>query len=297
MSRSQPPWYPPPGPDLREADEDQVVRWIGGWLMDAAPEGWRRIDMTARVASTVEELSPAVVMSEGDPARMEPPPDVSPLLFELRQKKYMRGRGTWLSMRLVIEPDGAYRVLYNFDSDPRWDPPVETAVFDHDFETFPREEEWIPAWYREGLQGETGGTRTPDEPNALLKGVADELQFALPAGWDHVRLRFRSVGDYEESCAVVHSITGTVSPWTPPEQVLELLRRHRAASASEDRGTWVSLKYEMKFPASVEARFTATEDPGFRQRPPVGAFAEELRRHPRSEPRTPDWLRQGAEGA
>jgi hypothetical protein len=53
MPRTQPPWYPPPGPDLREADEDQVVRWIGGWLMDAAPEGWRRIDMTARLASSV----------------------------------------------------------------------------------------------------------------------------------------------------------------------------------------------------------------------------------------------------
>lgn len=297
MSRSQPPWYPPPGPDLREADEDQVVRWIGGWLMDAAPEGWLRIDMTARVASTVEEISLAVVMPDGDPARMEPPPDVSPLLFELRQKKYLRGRGTWLSLRLVIEPDGAYRVLYNFDSDPQWDPPVDTGVFDHDFESFPRDDEWIPAWYREGLKGETGGTRTPDEPNALLKDVADTLQFALPAGWDYVQLQFRAVGDHEESGAVVHSITGTVYPWTPPEQVLELLRRHRAASASEGRGTWVSLKYEMKFPESVKAQFNVNEDPGFRQRPPAEAFAEELRRYPRSERRTPDWLRQGAEGA
>jgi hypothetical protein len=152
MSRYQPPWYPPPGPELREADEDQVVRWIGGWLMDAAPEGWRRIDMTVWAASTLEEISLAVVMPEGSPTLIEPPPDVSPLLFELRQKKYMRGRGTWLSLRLVIEPDGAYRVLYNFDSDPHWDPPVETAVFDHEFDTFPREEEWIPAWYREGLK-------------------------------------------------------------------------------------------------------------------------------------------------
>jgi hypothetical protein len=265
--------------------------------MDAAPEGWLRIDMTARVASTVEEISLAVVMPDGDPARMEPPPDVSPLLSELRQKKYMPGRGTWLSMRLVIDPTGDYRVIYNFDSDPRWDPPVETAVFDHDFETYPRDEEWLPAWYREGLKGETGGTRIPDEPNALLKGVADELKFALPAGWDYVQLQYRAVGGYEESGAVVHSLTGTVYPWTPPEQVLDLLRRHRSASASEDRGTWVSLKYEMSFPESVKAQFNTTEDPGFQHPPPAAEYAEELRRYPRSERHTPDWLRQGADGS
>jgi hypothetical protein len=296
MSRSQPPWYPPPGPDLRNADEDQVVRWIGGWLMDAAPEGWRRIDMTARVASTLEEISLAVVMPEGGPARMEPPPDVSPLLFELRQKKYVRGRGAWLSLRLIIDPDGAYCVHYNFDLDPQWDPPVEIEVFDHDFESFPREEEWIPAWYGERLKGGTGGKQTPDEPNALLQRFADELKFALPPGWDYIQLQFRAVGDHEESGAVVHSITGTVYPWTPPEQVLEPLRRHRAASTSDDRGTWVSLKYEVRFPDQIKAQFNSNEDPGFRRPPPAGAYAEELRRYPRSERRTPDWLRRGAEG-
>ncbi|WP_370968604.1 hypothetical protein [Amycolatopsis sp. cg9] len=274
-----------------------MVRWIGGWLMDAAPEGWRRIDMTVRLTAAVEEIALAVVMPDGAAARMEPPPDVSPLLFELRNKKYVRDRGTWLSLRLVIEPDGEYRVSYNFDLDPLWDPPLEADVWQQDFEAYFRDEEWTPAWYREGIKGEAGGERPPDDPNALLKNVADYLKFTLPAGWDYVQLQYRAVGDHEESGAVVHSITGTVYPWTPPEQVLDLLRRHRAASLSDGRGTWVSLKYEMRFPDSVKAQFNATEDPGFRERPPAAAFAEELRRYPRSERRTPDWLRQGAEGA
>lgn len=296
MARSQYPWYPPPGPDLRAADEDQVVRWIGGWLMDAAAEGWLRIDMTVRLTSIIEEISLAVVMPDGIRAEVEPPADVSPLLFELRHKKYMRGRGTWLSMRLVIEPTGDYRVSYNFDLDPGWDPPVDDDVLDHDFETFPRDEEWIPAWYREGIKGETGGKRTPDEPNLLLKGVADHLRFAAPPGWDYVQLQYRAVGDYEESAAIVHSITGTTYPWTPPEQVLDLIRRHRAASLSDDRGTWVSLKYEISYPDSVKAQFNSNQDPGFQQQPPAEAYAEELRRYPRSEKHTPVWLRQSAEG-
>jgi hypothetical protein len=265
--------------------------------MKTAPEAWLRIDMTVRLTSSVEEISLAVVMPDGNAARIEPPEGISPLLFELRQKKYMRERGTWLSMRLAVEPDGDYRVSYNFDLDPLWDPPVETEVYDHDFETFPRDEEWMPSWYREGIKGETGGKRTPDEPNALLKSFADHLKFSLPAGWDYLQLQYRAVGGYEESGAIVHSITGTVYPWTPPEQVIELLRRHRAASLSDGRGTWVSLKYEVKFPESVKAQFNTTEDPGFRQPPPAAEYAEELRRYPRSERRTPDWLRQGADGS
>jgi hypothetical protein len=274
-----------------------VVRWIGAGLMKTAPAGWRRIDMTVRLTTAVEEISLAVVMPDGAAARMEPPEGVSPLLFELRNKKYMRDRGTWLSLRLVIEPDGDYRVTYNFDLDPLWDPPLEADVWNEDFEAYSRDEEWMPAWYREGIKGEPGGKRTPDEPNALLKSVADYLKLTLPAGWDYVQLQYRAVGDHEESGAVVHSITGTVYPWTPPDQVIDLLRRHRAASLSDGRGTWVSLRYEMSFPESVKAEFNATEAPGFQEQPPAEAFAEELRRYPRSERRTPDWLRQGAEGA
>jgi len=99
-----------------------------------------------------------------------------------------------------------------------------------------------------------------------------------------------------KSAAVVHPITGAAYPWTPPKLVFELLRQHRAASLSDDRGTWVSLTYEMSFPRSVKAQFTSNEDPGFRQQPPAEAYAEELRRYPRSAKRTPDWLRRGAEG-
>jgi hypothetical protein len=296
MPRTQPPWYPPPGPDLREAEPAQVVRWIGGWLMDAAPEGWLRIDMTVRLTTSVEEISLAVVMPDGSAARMEPPPDVSPLLHELRKKKYIRGRGTWLSMRMALEPSGDYVVTYNYDLDPMWDPPVEIEVYDQDFEVFDRDAEWLPAWYL-AAKGESGGKDVENEPNALLRGIADYLAFALPAGWDYLQLQYRAVGGYEESGAVVHSITGTVYPWTPPEQVLELLRRHRAASLSDNRGTWVSLKYEVKFPESVKAQFNTTEDPGFQQPPPAAEYAEELRRYPRSERRIPDWLRQGADGS
>lgn len=102
MPRTAAIWYPEPSHALRDADEDQVVRWIGEWLMDVGPEGWRRLDLTVRLTSMVEEIVLVAAMPEGGAREVAPPPDVSPLLLELRQKKYTRGRGTWLSLRMTV---------------------------------------------------------------------------------------------------------------------------------------------------------------------------------------------------
>jgi hypothetical protein len=247
MPRTEALWYSEPSPALREADEDQVVRWIGGWLMDAAPEGWRQVDLTVRLTSMVEEISPVVVMADGGTRPLEAPADVSSLLFELRQKKYMRGRGTWLSLRMLLESTGDYGITYNFDQDPLWDPPVGADVYTHDLETFPRDDEWVPAWYRQRMNAEATAAdlRTPDEPDALLQGVLNYLRFALPPGWDHLHLEYG-----EETTATVTSRDGVTRPWTPPEQVIDLVRRHREVS-----GTWQRLTYELRFPKTVATRF------------------------------------------
>jgi hypothetical protein len=245
MPRTNSIWYPEPSHALRDANEDQVVRWIGGWLMDAAPDGWRRVDLTVRLTSMVEEIVPVAVLADGGTQEMEPPPDVSPLLFELRNKKYMRARGTWLSLRMLIEPTGDYGITYNFDLDPLWDPPVGADVYEHDLDTFPRDDEWVPEWYRKRMNDEKPGQRTPDEPSALLGGIKNYLTFALPAGWDHLRLEYDG-----ESTATVTSITGATRPWTPPEQVTDLFRRYR-----EVDGTWRRMTYELRCPHTVETRF------------------------------------------
>jgi hypothetical protein len=246
MPRTTAIWYPEPSPALRKADEDQVVRWIGGWLMDAAPAGWLRIDLTVRLTSNVEEISPVVVMADGTQP-MEPPPDVSPLLFELRNKKYMRARGTWLQLRMLIEPSGDYGISYNFDLDPLWDPPILAEDYRHDLETFFRDDEWVPDWYRKRMNDEvtTADKRIPDDPDALLQGVLDYLQFALPPGWDHLHLEHG-----QETTATVTSTSGATQPWTPPEQVIDLFRRHREAD-----GTWQRVSYELRSPTSVTTRF------------------------------------------
>ncbi|MDT7798076.1 MAG: hypothetical protein QOI78_1509 [Actinomycetota bacterium] len=96
-----------------------------------------------------------------------PPPDISPLLHELRNQKYTRGRGTRLSTRPALEPSGEFGVTYHHDLDPRWDPPVEIGVHEdpgfqqappaedyaEELRRYPRSERRTPDWLRQGADG------------------------------------------------------------------------------------------------------------------------------------------------
>lgn len=282
MSRTQVSSYPPPEPQVSEADEDQVVRWVGARLMGAAPQGWRRLDLVVRATSTVEEIVALAVMADGV-VEIAPLPEIGSLLFELRRKCFEPGYGTWLSLRLHVEPTGSYYVHYNFTLDPLWDPPLPNDLYEADQAVFPRAEPWFP------------GRPITATGNDLLRDAANYLKFALPAGWEYVQLQYRGIGDHEEAGALVHSMGGTF-PWTPPKQVLELLRRHRAGAARPGAGTWLNLWFEMRFPESVNIRFNSLDDPGYLGSPGAGEFAEELRRYPRAEEYIPGWLTERAAG-
>ena len=64
----------------------------------------------------------------------------------LRRLMYRSGTGTWFSARLTVSDQGDYRSDYDFDSEPRFDPPVDPALYARDLETFPRDPARIPAW-------------------------------------------------------------------------------------------------------------------------------------------------------
>ncbi|MEU8411209.1 hypothetical protein AB0C24_00385 [Amycolatopsis japonica] len=135
---------------------DQLVQQIGAAVLQEAPPGWRRIDLKATMATMVEEVAITVIMEDGSSAQMQPP-DIRAALQESRQALYEPGKGTWLAMRLILDPPGSFAVHYNFTFDPLWDPPVPAVVYQHDLEAFPRDEENIPAWYRARLEEQQEG--------------------------------------------------------------------------------------------------------------------------------------------
>ncbi|PRX46538.1 hypothetical protein B0I33_107115 [Prauserella shujinwangii] len=162
MSPTQPRPSGPPTGTPEDDPADALLRRIGAQLIAVAPEGWRRIDFTATMATMVEDFALTVVLPDGGTPPVDPPPGIKPDLMDLRHRMYEPGRGTWLSLRLVIDPPGSYVVDFNFDLDPRWDPPVPDVVFQRDFEAYPRDPAHVPGWLRERLAGGAGdGERSP----------------------------------------------------------------------------------------------------------------------------------------
>ena len=75
--------------------------------------------------------------------------DFAASFAELRRLMYRPGTGTWFSARLTVSDQGDYRSDYDFDNEPRFDPPVDRQLYLKDLQAFPRDVSRIPAWVTE----------------------------------------------------------------------------------------------------------------------------------------------------
>ena len=72
--------------------------------------------------------------------------DFAGLFAELRRLMYRPDAGTWFSARLTVSDQGDYRSDYDFDNEPRFDPPVAPDLYLKDLQAFPRHPSRIPGW-------------------------------------------------------------------------------------------------------------------------------------------------------
>ncbi|MET0236599.1 MAG: hypothetical protein ABW224_18265, partial [Kibdelosporangium sp.] len=152
MSHSQDPSTPEPAAAGSSPDRaDEIIRRIGAHLLGGVPDGWRRLDYQVTMATMVEDHKLTAIMGDGAALTGNPPMELKPDLAELRKEMYQPGRGTWFSMRLVLDPPDAYTVHFNFDLDPGWEPPVPPEVFRRDLQAFPRDDAHVPDWLRAQL--------------------------------------------------------------------------------------------------------------------------------------------------
>ncbi|XRQ10847.1 hypothetical protein ACN3XK_08115 [Actinomadura welshii] len=131
---------------------DDLTKGVATLLAGAAPAGWKRIDMRALMTVAVSDIALTVVLADGSSPPMELPRDVIGMLGELRSRMYRPGEGTWLSMRLMMEPPGAYYTSFNNVYDPLWEPGLSAAEWAQDMAAFPRDDEHVPNWLRDRLQ-------------------------------------------------------------------------------------------------------------------------------------------------
>jgi hypothetical protein len=131
---------------------DELTQGIATLLAQAAPAGWKRIDLKALANVAVSDIALTVVLQDGSSPPVDMPRDVVGMVGELRSIMYRPGAGTWLSMRLMLEPPSAYYVSFNNDFDPLWEPDLTAAEWAQDLAAFPRDDEHIPAWMRDKTQ-------------------------------------------------------------------------------------------------------------------------------------------------
>ncbi|MFI9007330.1 hypothetical protein ACIGNX_08890 [Actinosynnema sp. NPDC053489] len=158
----------PSGRPTSEQRHDELLQQIGGMLLDAAPDGFRRIDVLVRMTVAVQDVALKVYLPDGGTPDVLPPDGLVPAFQEMRQVLYQPGRGTWFSARCVVNAPVRIDITYNFDHDPRFEPPVPAEDFARDLQVFPRDEAFVPDWLRSRLVEASAGpkdTRT-EEQNA-----------------------------------------------------------------------------------------------------------------------------------
>ena len=134
----------------REA-EDEIVEAIAVLLHEARDPSWAEVAVEIAFADGFSQFRTWFRTRYDGP--WEPTgryagraQDFAGAFAELRRLMYRPGRGTWFSARLTVSDQGDYRSDYDYDDEPRFDPPVALELYLKDLESFPRDASRIPAW-------------------------------------------------------------------------------------------------------------------------------------------------------
>ncbi|GAA3043064.1 TNT domain-containing protein [Actinokineospora globicatena] len=272
----------------------ELIQRIGIALLEAAPPGWRRLDLVAAVTSSVQEYGLVVHLADGSAAAQEPPAEVADAFLGLREVTYIPETGAWFTARFVMNPPTEYHVFFNYQQEPRWEPPVPTEVYARDLERFPREADQVPNWLRRRLgmpplpvSAEPAGL---DEQKVLGQRISDLLVMRAPSDWTQLRVGYRAAGAYVELRGKVVGLDGQLRDWAPPAEVADEFAVLRARMAHPERGPWSGAQVIVEYPLRASTSY-AYDDPGWQNPPPRPAVLDELTRFPRKPDAVPGWMR------
>jgi hypothetical protein len=274
----------------------ELLQQIGATLIDAAPAGWRRIDVIAKLAEGVQDVGLSVIMSDLSDAEVDPPPHLTQAFAELRKVTYVQELGAWLSVRYTINPPGEFRIFYNYEHDPLWDPPIPAAVFERDLKTYPRPAERIPGWLRDRIGRAEPSTADPvrstplgiEGQRDLTRKIADLLVQRAPADRDQIRVMYRATGSYEEVRGHILGLDGQLREWDAPPEVAELYRQLRAGMHRDGVGTWTVASTIVEYP--IRTTFDYRDETRWEQQPSRWAVLDELEMFPRTPDRVANWM-------
>lgn len=141
--------------------QEQLIDEIALHLADEVEGDWSTLVFHHRNLSMFFTGRIDVHRPDGSFAHAKPPDSILALTDELRRVMYEPGKGAWFSARWTIACEGGEtpttNVAFNYDDEPVWRWPAHPGLYAIDLETFPRDEERVPAWLRQKV---TGARRT-----------------------------------------------------------------------------------------------------------------------------------------
>lgn len=275
---------------------DELLQVTGSALSNAAPRGWRRIDLVARIAGGAQDFGLSVIMGDLSYAEMPLPPQAAQALTELRAVMYRPEKGAWFSARYVVDAPSEFRIYTNYDHDPRWRPPIAPGYFQQDLAAFPRPADRVPAWLRRVLDPNAVIVEPPprqltfEDRRELHGQIADVLLARAPADRDQVRVFYRAAGNHEELVGHVLGLDGQLREWDAPPELSAPFRLMRADMYSPGGGTWSAVSAILEYSTQLGLTFLHTEDPRWHQPPSRYDVLDELAKFPRAADRVPVWM-------
>jgi len=137
--------------------QEQLIDEIALHLADEVEGDWSTLVFHHRNLSMFFTGRIDVHRPDGSFAHAKPPDSILALTDELRRVMYEPGKGAWFSARWTIACEGGEtpttNVAFNYDDEPVWRWPAHPGLYAIDLETFPRDEERVPAWLREKVKG------------------------------------------------------------------------------------------------------------------------------------------------
>ncbi|WP_409462607.1 hypothetical protein [Amycolatopsis sp. GA6-003] len=128
-------------------DPEELLSEISTALIAAAPRGWQQIVFDFMALGRHANLACGARMADGSTQQVPVARELSKPLAELRRSKYVRGRGTWYTLSLAIEPPARYQASFNEDDEPAFHTPPRPEDYALDQELYPRDEDYLPLWF------------------------------------------------------------------------------------------------------------------------------------------------------
>ncbi|SES29942.1 hypothetical protein [Lentzea albida] len=138
-------------PELSPIEQQEKLAEITQEILPTLPQGWSRLVVRAKMIGPHSEAYTGVRMGDGSVRGWSFPPEVWRKFQQLRKGMYAEGLGSWIEFEYVLDPPGRFSIRYNRDEAPEFDEAPSPENFATEQKWFPRADETMPEWFRNGL--------------------------------------------------------------------------------------------------------------------------------------------------